>query len=577
MLRHAGAILTLTVLTCSGASAQILSFSDQTAASQIDARYETLSGVISLPQFMFAGGAAGDFDRDGDPDIFILSGGHAPDRLYINNGDGTFTDRASAWGVDFEHVGCGVSVADYDNDGDLDMYVTSYGPASGFLENDVHILYRNNGPDENGQFSFTDVALESGVRMTSPVDPDGFSSTWGDYDMDGDLDLFVAGWMDENNGDRLFRNNGANAEGLVTFTDVTDALTDLASIPVYGFSPTFQDMNGDGYPELVIAADFATSQYLRNDAGAGFTTITAAAGVGLDENGMGATTGDFNNDGLVDWYVTAIMLVGGNKLYINQGDHSYEEVSVEAGANQGGWGWGAAAVDIDNDADLDILETNGWNLFDDPSMLYLNNNDGTFTESAVSLGMNHVTQGRGIILLDHDMDGDVDVLFLSHIDPVYLFRNDLTKDTGAGWLRVRLDNCGLSSLTPDGVGAHLELTSAGLTQHRWITAAPSYLGQGEMVAHFGIDDATSIDELRVTWPNGFSRVFIGPDTNQTVIVSANPADTASPWGVLDLTDVLVFFDDWVHARASADLEVPFGAFDFSDVMAYLRAFERGCR
>jgi len=576
MLRQVS-ITAIMVLAGAAANAQVLSFSDQTGASQINATYETTSGVISLPQFMFAGGAAGDFDRDGDPDIFILSGGHAPDRLYINNGDGTFSDQALAWGVAKEHVGAGVSVADYDNDGDLDIYVTSHGPANGFLEGDVHMLYRNNGPDDQGQFSFTDVAFESGVRKSSPVDPDGFSSTWGDYDMDGDLDLFVAGWMDENNGDRLFRNDGPDAKGLVTFTDVTDDLTDLTTVQVYGFSPTFQDMDGDGYPEIVISADFASSQYLRNDGGAGFTNLTAASGTGLDENGMGATTGDFNNDGLVDWYVTAIWDAGGNKLYMNQGDHVYEEVSIDAGVNQGGWGWGAAAVDIDNDADLDILETNGWNLINDPSFLFLNDNDGTFTESGVSLGMNHNTQGRGIALLDHDNDGDVDVLFLSHMDPVFLYRNDLTKDTGASWLRVRLDNCGLDSLTPDGVGAHIELTCNGLTQHRWITAAPSYLAQGEMIAHFGVDTAEMIDELRVTWPNGYSRVLSQIDANQTMVVTANRADLAAPWGVLDMDDVLGFIDDWVHARPGADLGAPSGAFDFSDIVAFLVAFDQGCR
>lgn len=561
---------TLLLTLAAGAQAQVLSFSDQTASSLIDARYETPTAGISFPQFMVAGGAVGDFDRDGDPDVFILSGGHAPDRLYINNGDGTFTDRAAEWGVDLAHLGGGASVADYDNDGDLDLYVTSFGPESGFLESDRHLLYRNNGNN-----TFTDVALEAGVRMSAPSDPDGFSSTWGDYDMDGDLDLCVGGWMDENEGDRLFRNNGP--ESGYTFTDVTDELTNLSSIPVFGFSPTFQDTNDDGYPELLVAADFITSQYLRNDAGTGFTNVTAASGTGLDENGMGATTGDFNNDGLVDWYVTAIWSMGGNKLYMNQGDHVFEEVSVDAGVNQGGWGWGAAAVDIDNDADLDILETNGWNLIDDPSFLFLNNLDGTFTESAVALGMNHVTQGRSILLLDHDEDGDVDVLFLSHLDDAYLFRNDLTKDTGAGWLRVRLDNCGSTQLTPDGVGAKLELTSGGVTQHRWITAAPSYVGQGEMVAHFGVDDASAIDELRVTWPNGYSRVLTDLDVNQSMVITSNRADVSAPWGVLDMTDVTAFLDAWVHQREEADLGPPTGGFDYSDIMAYLVAFAQGCR
>ena len=506
-------------------------------------------------------------DRDGDQDLFILSGGHEPDRLYINNADGTFTDQAASWGVALRHLGGGASVADYDNDGDLDIFVTSMGTDPIDLLADSHILYRNNGDQ-----TFTNVALEAGVRRASPDRPDGFGSAWGDYDMDGDLDLLVAGWMDVMLGERLFRNNNDG-----TFTDVTAEITPLLDIPTWGFTPTFHDMDADGYPEILLAADFGSSQYLVNNQGQSYSLFTAESGTGLDENGMGATVADFNNDGMPDWFVTAIETVGGNMLYINQGDHVYAEVSGPSGTTDGAWGWGAAAVDLDNDADQDIVETNGYALWDDPSKIYINNDDGTFTESAQALGLVHQTQGRGIIKLDYDNDGDVDIAFASHSDPVFLFRNDLTKDTGANWLRFRLDNCGRPGLTPDGVGAHIEITTAGGAQHQWITAAPSYLAQGELVAHVGIADAPQADTVRVTWPNGHTRVLTQVLANQSVTVLANPADVEPPYGLIEHHDVQGFLLGFVEQDPDADLAEPLGVFDYTDVLAFVLEFVAGCR
>ncbi|MEZ6242484.1 MAG: CRTAC1 family protein [Phycisphaerales bacterium] len=547
--------------------AQTLHFSNQTQSTGVISEYISFSGTLSLPIFLYAGGATGDFDRDGDLDVFLLSGGHEPDHLYINNGDGTFTDEAESWGVALEHLGGGASVADYDNDGDLDIFVTSMGTDPLDLLAHSQILYRN-----NGDHTFTNVAAQAGVQTTSPDRPDGFGSAWGDYDMDGDLDLLVGGWSDVMLGERLFRNN---ADG--TFTDVTADITPLLDIPMWGFTPTFHDMDGDGYPEILWAADFVSSQYLINNQGQSFTLYTLESGTGLDQNGMGATTADFNHDGLPDWYVSAIETVGGNKLYLNNGDHTYNEVSVAAGVNQGAWGWGVAAVDLDNDADMDIVETNGYALWDNPSKIFLNNNDGTFTESAAALGLFHQTQGRGIIKLDYDNDGDVDLVFLSHHDPAFLFRNDLTKDTGANWLRLQLDNCGSTSLTPDGVGAHIEVTAGGLTQHQWITAAPSYLAQGELVAHFGLAQNPVADAVRITWPNGYTRVLTDVPADQTIEIIANLADLATPYGVLDYSDVQAFLIGFASQDQAADLAPPSGVFDFSDVFAFLTEFAAGCR
>ncbi len=564
--RRAAAIAPAAILATT-AGAQVLSFSDETAPAGVVADYESFAGTLSLPVFMLAGGAAGDFDRDGDQDLFILSGGHEPDHLFINNGDGTFTDEAAAWGVDLSHLGGGASVADYDNDGDLDIFITSMGIDPLSLLADSHVLYRNNGDN-----TFTNVAAAAGVRRTSPDRPDAFGSAWGDYDMDGDLDLLAGGWSDVMLGETLFRNNGDG-----TFTDVTDDITPLRQIPMWGFTPTFHDMDGDGYPEILWAADFVSSQYLINNQGESFTLYTSKSGTGLDQNGMGAAVADFDNDGLPDWFVTAIETVGGNMLYINQGDHTYQEVSIPSGTTDGAWGWGAAAVDLDNDGDQDIVETNGYALWDNPSKVYINNDDGTFTESAIPLGINHNTQGRGVIKLDYDQDGDVDVAFTSHQDPVFLYRNELTKDAGAAWLRLRADNCGRPDLTPDGVGAHIEVTVNGVTQHHWITAAPSYLAQGELVAHVGLGLASQADTVRITWPNGHTRVLTDVLANQSVTLLSSPADVEPPFGLLDHHDVQGFILGFGEGNIEVDLAEPLGVLDYTDVLEFLRAFSAGCR
>ncbi|MEL7473378.1 MAG: VCBS repeat-containing protein, partial [Planctomycetota bacterium] len=276
------------------ASGQEILFTDATQASGISSGFEFPAGV-NPPQKMLAGGAVGDFDRDGDQDLFVLSGGSAPDRLYINDGMGVFTDQAVAWGVDRSHLGAGAAVADVNNDGWLDLFVTSHGMASAPGTPGNHALYMNNGDG-----TFTDRALQSGLQTITSV-ADGFGAGFGDYDLDGDLDLAVAGWMFEAGGNRLFQNDGTGQ-----FTDVTAAALPASVFDCRGFSPWFHDMDGDRLPELLWTSDFGTSRYLVNNGDGTFADFTAASGTGLDSNGMGATIADMNGDGLPDWYVTSI-------------------------------------------------------------------------------------------------------------------------------------------------------------------------------------------------------------------------------------------------------------------------------
>ena len=338
------------------ASSTGLMFAEAAAEVGIFAPHSTPFAPKKEGAEMMGGAAAGDFNNDGWMDLYIIGGGLSPDRLYLNQGDGTFDNVAAAAGLEDLHVGSGATVGDYNADGYLDIFVTSFGspdnPGPG-----NHRLYRN-----NGDMTFTNVAAAAGVAWSSAELGDGFGAAFGDYDLDGDLDLFVAGWVKHSAGNRLFRNNGDG-----TFTDVTDA-AGIVDNGIRGFSPCLADMDGDRYPEVLLVADFGTSEYFINRGDGTFVNRTDAAGVGQEWSGMGTAVGDVNNDGRLDWYTTAIFdddhegRGDGNKLYLNLGEHRYEEVAAAAGVADGGWGWGTVITDLNLDGHVDIVETNGWAL-----------------------------------------------------------------------------------------------------------------------------------------------------------------------------------------------------------------------
>ncbi len=579
-MRVAAAVFSGVVAVAPGlCSGQTLGFADATAASGVSCTFQGPGGAPST--FMAAGAAAGDFNRDGFQDLFVLAGGDGPDHLYINNGDGTFTNQSAAWGVDIAHVGGGIAVGDVDDNGYPDVFVASFGP-HGALTIGAHLLYLNNGPDPTGQFSFTQAASTAGVDTTSLTIPDAFGACFGDYDLDGDLDLLTAGWITGSRSNRLFRNDGNGPDGVPRFTDVTDSAILIDLVDVHGFSPRIVDTDGDLFPELLYAADFRTSRYLVNNADGTFSDQTAASGTGLDLNGMGSAVGDVNNDGVLDWYVTSIQSGGlGNMLYVGQGGHVFVESSQGADVWRGDWGWGTVLVDLDLDSDTDILETNGWSNIVGFSKVFLNQlaDSGSlvFTESAAAVGLVHETQGRGIVTLDIDNDGDQDALFTSNRSPAVLYRNDAISDTEStdnAWLRVLLDTAADPRSAPDGFGARVEVTAGDLTLTRWMSPGSNYLSQSEPTAHFGLADATTIDTLRVVWNTGLITELHDLPVNQSITVHACPADFTGD-GTLTFDDVLGFMTAFAAADRAADLE-PDGLYNFSDVFALLVAFGAGC-
>ncbi|MCA9292080.1 MAG: VCBS repeat-containing protein, partial [Phycisphaerales bacterium] len=472
-----GVAMASAALLAASASASALgggdfpSFEEASASTGIVGDHEPsfqflISNIPIAP--MTSGGAVADFNRDGFSDVFMIGGGAEPDRLFINdpNAPGHFTDQAVAWGLGQPHMGLGAAAGDFNNDGWIDLFVTSVGPHGAPPSIGKHKLYRNNG---NG--TFTNIATSAGVNQVSTI-IDGMGAAFGDYDLDGDLDLFVCGWVPNTNSNRLFRNNGNE-----TFTDVTVA-AGLFMPTVRGFAPRFVDMDGDRYPELLVAADFLTSRYYVNNGDGTFTNATAASHTGLDGNGMGQTVGDFNHDGVLDWYVTSIHNAApippnvpgtGNMLYLGQGEHVFCEASganVPPGdgcapdanwhCNDGGWGWGTAAADINHDTFEDIVETNGWfqhpQFVDEMCYVYLNLGDD-FVNVAATCGFTHNLMGRGLVNLDLENDGDQDFVVFANLDAVQVYRNSLV--TAHHWVRAFLDTSANPRLAPDGFGTRV--------------------------------------------------------------------------------------------------------------------------
>jgi hypothetical protein len=506
------------LLGTQSAAAQV-SFSDQTAAAGLN---HTTNLFMDMAQRqMYCGGAVADYNRDGWPDAFLLGGGGAADKLYINNGDGTFTDETVSWGVDLTHRGRGATAGDFNNDGWPDIYITSGGDMTEGDRVGQHILYRNNGDG-----TFTNVAAAAGVAQVSAVLLTPTGAAFGDYDLDGDLDLYVCGW-EAADSNRLFMNNGDE-----TFTDVTVAVG--LGVNFYGFSPRFVDMDGDLYPELLISADFGTSQYFVNNGDGTFTRSTTS-GTGLDTNGMGGTVGDFNRDGLPDWYVTSIYaetneIQDGNYLYINQGNHQYTALPEIAGAKDGGFGWGTDAFDCDHDGYTDLAETNGWPPTEwefENSYLFRNNGDLTFSETQGSgSGFEHVSQGRSLMLMDYDRDGDMDVLMTGWDEPVALFRNEVS-GPNTNWIEIKLDTSAVPGLAPDGYGSKVIATTGSVTQYAWVTGGATYIGRSQPVAHFGLAGATTVD-ITVEWADGTATVLTGVAANQILTIGPTVAGAPGP-------------------------------------------------
>lgn len=528
---------------------------------------------------MQGGGAVGDFNNDGYHDIFMLTGGGMPDLLYINNTDGTFSEQGAGWGVDRMHHSFGASAADFNNDGYLDIFVTSYGDAASAPASGKMILYKNNGPDANGDWSFSDVGVEYGVNRLYGETRDGTGSGWGDYDLDGDLDLVVSGYNEARPCNRLFRNNGP--EGNYTFTDVTPfAGIEYTEMP--GFVPCFIDMNGDRYPELVMVSDTGRTRYFVNNTDGTFSDQTPIVrGVGT-ASAMGIDVGDINNDGLLDMYISSINFADtngpGNVLLVQNNDGSFDNTARDNGTHAGYWGWGVLMHDFDHDGDLDLAETNGFfgSFGGKPAVLFENlDHANSFQEVAQQSGFDHNGEGRGLVRIDIENDGDLDLLVFANVGKLRLYENQIVSATTGSdrhWVRIMLDTSANPGLAPAGIGAMVRLFTPQQTLIRPMSASVSHASSSPIEVHAGLGGNAQIDVVQVQWPDGSFTTLESVDADQTYIIKARatPVDYDGD-GQTDISDILTFVDLFQSASLQADHNGDL-RLDFFDIAAFLQDY-----
>lgn len=491
-------------------------FEDATAEAGLSYVHAYPDGLMDLDfeLAMTSGGvAAGDYDGDGWIDLYAIGGPSGHNRLLRNRGDGTFEDIASSAGVALPgSFGAGPIFVDYDGDGHLDLVV------GGVLGTAVRFLHNR------GDGSFRDDTAVAGISASATTV--GFA--FGDFDRDGDLDASMAHWAAPLAYEaRLWRNDGGGR-----FTNASaEAGVDIrrGDVPLdLSFTPNFADIDSDGWPDLLVAGDFGTSQIFRNQRDGTFADTTTATID--DENGMGAAVGDFDNDGDLDWFVSSIWNppgtppanwgVTGNRLYRNRGDGVFDDATDEAGVRVGYWGWGSCFADFNLDGHLDLFHVNGWGadlataFFADPSRLFVSNQDGTFAERSLELGLDETDQGRGVVCFDYDRDGDVDAFVANNGGPPRLWKNR-AEGLGNSFLQVSLVGDQSNS---QAIGARVSITTGATRQMREIRAGNNFVSQDPALAHFGLGTAKAIDELHVRWPNGQETRLVEQAVDRFIVI-----------------------------------------------------------
>lgn len=487
-------------------------FLDVTASAGITHTQTTPALVDGLPgsAFFTGGVAADDFDGDGWTDL-LFTRLNDTDMFYRNLGDGTFEARTTTAGFVLPTLTNGVVSGDIDNDGDPDLYMTTCWGTRNYL-------YLNDGTG-----FFTDAGTGRAAALANGTLRNGQGSSFGDFDRDGYLDLMTTDWgrPRHNCQSRLFRNRGAAQPGF--FEDVTAGagLGVYRGTLSYRFTPRFVDLDRDGFQDLAIASDFQTSQLFWNNGDGTFTDGTIPAGVGTDFNGMGSTFGDYDGDGDLDWFISNITadpdapptaFGGWNRLYRNEGGRRFTDVTQQAGVRDARWGWGTSFFDCDNDGDLDLIATNGYNGegWDDDRTVLWQNSDGVFTDISETSGVTDRLQGRGLVHLDYDNDGDLDIVIVNHLGVPILYRND--GGNANNFLRVELE--GVQS-NRDGVGAFITVTPDIAAPDRtlvWeVDGGSGFLGNSERTAHFGLGQTTgTVGLVTIEWPSGIvqRRLFV---------------------------------------------------------------------
>jgi enediyne biosynthesis protein E4 len=469
-------------------------------AIQIIGTYNLLDAQINFSDISSSSGfdnsgvnrglAVGDFDNDGDDDIYVSRLGE-PNLLFRNN-NGTFTNVAASYGVDYSGATNTSVWGDFDNDGRLDLYLGN--------KDAPNILFHNNG---NGSFS--------NIAFTAEVD--AFEKPRAvlvaDVDRDGYLDIYVANLLGEN---ALYRNNGN-----LTFTNIV--AESGASDPQLSMGAMFFDYDNDGDSDLYLTHDGNQPNILYQNDGAGnFTDVSVASGTNYAGFGMGVDFGDINNDGWLDIYITNL---SSNTLFLNNGDGTFTNISTSAKITDPGMGWGTTFLDFDNDGLQDIYMVNDSYFSPLPNILYRNMGDNTFDIVSENSPVASLFGSYGTACTDINKDGLLDIFVAnSGSDNNQLFRNE-TNNPG-NWFQLKLKGT-ISNRAAVGTKVTIEADGQLFTDE--VSGGSGYASQNSFTLHFGLGNAQMIDQMTIRWTNGLIETYQNLSVNQTLLAVENESLT----------------------------------------------------